>query len=305
MPTICEHASKHQCSCDTEHVQRTSVTAMSVAPAVFTALALALFCTSFDAVRAACILERSVTTSPSEHDAYSCVRSQDFQTDLDRLPVNVTKLVNVSFRDSKVPKIEKDSFQKLGTKALGISIVHCGLETVHEEAFKGLTEVKALILRRNQLTEVKKSWFTDLAKLESLDFSGNKIREFDTTIFDQIPLIVEFEISENLLTKFDVEAMKAKWPKLKKVGLQWNPYDWSDGVKVIDYANAYPSIVKNSYSSIDGIRETIKLVKECQGSIVKKDDPTELDDCVQTKLTKSIEYPKMLEGEKPTDPVST
>lgn len=95
--------------------------------------------------------------------------------------------------------------------------------------------------------------------------------------------------------------MKTNWTKLKKVGLQWNPYDWTNGVKIIEYANAYPSIVKNSYSSIDGLRETVKLVKECQGSIIKKDDPVELDNCMQTKLTKSIEYPKMLEGEKPVE----
>lgn len=97
------------------------------------------------------------------------MRSQNFEQDLARLPLNSTKLVNVAFRDGKVPKIDKDDFQKLGTKALGISIVHCGLEDVDEEAFKGLTELKGLILRRNRLTTVKNGWFKDLAKLGSYD----------------------------------------------------------------------------------------------------------------------------------------
>lgn len=135
-----------------------------------TALTLALVCTFLTSVQAACILERSVTSSPSEYDAYSCVRSQDFHKDLDRLPLNTTKLVNVSFRDSKVPMIEKDSFKKLGTKTLGISIVHSGLREIDEEAFKGLTEVKALILRRNHLTEVKKTWFASFGKLGKIFF---------------------------------------------------------------------------------------------------------------------------------------
>lgn len=116
-------------------------------------------------VEAGCFLERGVTT-PGEHDVYTCVRSQDFQKDLDRLPLhNITKLVNIVFRESKVPKIEKDSFKKLGNKVLGISIVHCGLQDVDEGAFQGLTELKGLILRRNHLTTVKKEWFKDLAKL--------------------------------------------------------------------------------------------------------------------------------------------
>lgn len=122
------------------------------------------FATLSTTAEASCYLERGVTV-PNEHDAYTCLRSQNFQQDLDKLPLNVTKMVNVSFRESKVPKIEKDSLQKLGTKALGISVVHCGLEDIDEDAFKGLTELKALILRKNRLTVVKKKWFKDLAKL--------------------------------------------------------------------------------------------------------------------------------------------
>lgn len=99
------------------------------------------------------------------------------------------------------------------------------------------------------------------------------------------------------MTHFDVDAMKTKWPKLKKVGLQWNPYELNEGVKIIDYSNLQPNVVKNSYASIDGIRDTSKLVKECQNTITKKDDKTELANCVQTKLTKAIENPKLLEGE--------
>ncbi|CAB0033309.1 unnamed protein product [Trichogramma brassicae] len=92
--------------------------------------------------------------------------------------------------------------------------------------------------------------------------------------------------------------MKNKWPKLKKAGLQWNPYEWGQGVKVIDYANANPSIVKNSRASIDGLRDTAKLIKECQATLQKKDDAKELDICMQGKLTKAIEFPKLLEGDK-------
>lgn len=125
------------------------------------------------------------------------------------------------------------------------------------------------------------------------------IREIDPSIFDHTPMIQEFEISENLLTGIDVDAMKAKWPKLKKVGLQWNPFGWSQGLKVIEYANANPSIVKNSYASIDGLRDSHKIVKECVNTITKKDDPKELDTCIKTKLAKAIESPKLLEGDKP------
>ena len=85
--------------------------------------------------------------------------------DLDRLPLDSMKLVNVDFRDSKVQKIGKDDLQKLGTKALGISVIHSTLEDIDEEAFRGLTELKALILRRNRLVDVKKVWFKDLDKL--------------------------------------------------------------------------------------------------------------------------------------------
>ncbi|XP_014205860.1 leucine-rich repeat and transmembrane domain-containing protein 1-like [Copidosoma floridanum] len=267
-------------------------------------MAIALSCLTSPA-EAGCYLERGVTT-PNELDAYTCQRSQDFQKDLDRLPLNTTKLVNVSFRESKVPKIEKDSLQKLKTKVLGISIVHCGLADIDEEAFRGLTELKALILRRNRLTKVKKEWFKDLAKLESLDLSGNEIREFDPAIFELTPQIQEFEISENQVSHFDVEAMKAKWPKLKKVGLQSNPYEWAQGVKVIEYSNQHPSVVKNSYASIDGMRDTYKLVLECQATMAKKDDAKELDNCVKAKLAKAIESPKLLEGEvkpEPTKPL--
>ncbi|KAL7286815.1 uncharacterized protein LOC106649294 [Trichogramma pretiosum] len=264
--------------------------------AALSALAVALLSLS-SSVKAGCILERGVTT-PNEHDAYTCIRSQDMKADLARLPMDNMKLLNVDFRDSKIQKIGKDDLQKLGTKALGISIVHSGLEDIDEEAFRGLTELKALILRRNRLIDVRKSWFKDLDKLESLDLSGNVIRVFDTAIFDHTPMIQEFEISENQLTHFDIDAMKNKWPKLKKAGLQWNPYEWGQGVKVIDYANANPSIVKNSRASIDGLRDTAKLIKECQATLQKKDDAKELDICMQGKLTKAIEFPKLLEGDK-------
>lgn len=134
---------------------------------------------------------------------------------------------------------------------------------------------------------------------ESLDLSGNEIREFDPAIFDLIPLIQEFEISENQLTKFDVETMKTKWPKLKKVGLQSNTYEWSQGVKIIDYSNQNPTIVKNSYAAVDGLRDTYKLVVECKNTIAKKDDVTELDNCVKAKLAKAVDTPKIMEGDKP------
>ncbi|XP_001603643.1 insulin-like growth factor-binding protein complex acid labile subunit [Nasonia vitripennis] len=279
---------------------------MSRAPALFPVLALllALAINFPSAVNAGCFLERGVSNL-GEHDAYTCLRSKDFQKDLDRLPLNVTKLVNIAFRNSVVPKLEADSLKKLGTKALGLSIVYSGLEQIHDDAFQGLAELKGLILRRNRITEVKKSWFTNLGKLESLDLSGNMIRQFDPAIFDLTPMIQEFEVSENLLTSFDLDAMKSKWPKLKKVGLQWNPYDWIQGIKIIEYSNANPSLVKNSYASIDGIRDTYKLVKECMNTISKKDDLTELDTCLQAKLTKALEIPKMLEGEKPADPAKT
>jgi len=276
------------------------------ASAVFSALAVALLALSSkpSQVEAGCILERGVTT-PNEHDAYTCIRSQNMKADLDRLPLDSMKHVNVDFRDGKVQKIGKDDLQKLGTKALGISVIHSGLEDIDEEAFRGLSELKALILRRNRLVDVRKSWFKDLDKLESLDLSGNMIRIFDPAIFEHIPMIQEFEISENQLTHFDVDAMKSKWPKLKKAGLQWNPYEWSQGVKVIDYANANPTVVKNSYASIDGIRDTAKLVKECLATITKKDDVKELDNCVQAKLNKAVEFPKLLEGEKTGDAKSS
>ena len=143
--------------------------------------------------------------------------------------------------------------------------------------------------------KTKKRFFPFVCYTESLDLSGNMIRIFDPAIFDHIPMIQEFEISENQLTHFDVDAMKIKWPKLKKIGLQWNPYEWAQGLKVIDYANANPTVVKNSYASIDGLRDTSKLVKDCLETITKKDDAKELDNCMQAKLTKAIEFPKFLE----------
>ncbi|KAJ8673611.1 hypothetical protein QAD02_004873 [Eretmocerus hayati] len=277
---------------------------MARALAVLPALALSLILTVAK-VNGGCFLERGVSTNPGEHDVYTCVRSNDFEADLARLPLNSTKQINIVFRESKLPKLKKEAFAKLGAKALGISIVHCGLEEIDDEAFKGLTELKGLILRRNRIATVKKTWFSSLAKLESLDLSQNLIREFDPSIFETTPQIQEFEISENLLTKFDIDAMKAKWPKLKKVGLQSNPYTWDQGVKIIEYSNQNPSLVKNSYVAIDGIRDTYKVVKECQASITKKDDPKELDICVQNKLAKAIEYPKILEGDKATEAAKT
>jgi hypothetical protein len=113
----------------------------------------------------------------------------------------------------------------------------------------------------------------------------------------------EFLISGNQLSHFDVEAMQTKWLKLKTIGLQSNPYEWAQGVKIVDYANQHPSIVKNSYASVDGLRDTYKVVKECQSSIAKKDDAKELDNCVQAKLAKAIEFPKLLEDEKPAESI--
>lgn len=131
------------------------------------ALVLGLAINIPSAVNAGCFLERGVSNL-GEHDAYTCLRSKDFQTDLNRLPLNVTKLVNIAFRNSVVPKLEADSLKKLGTKALGLSIVYSGLEEIHGDAFLGLTELKGLILRRNRLTDVKKSWFKSLGKLGKL-----------------------------------------------------------------------------------------------------------------------------------------
>ncbi|XP_011498603.1 PREDICTED: uncharacterized protein LOC105362809 [Ceratosolen solmsi marchali] len=296
--------SDHINSSDTEAEQNTPTQKMYRAPALLSALilTLALIANFLTTAEGACFLERGVTT-PGEHDVYTCLRSKELKKDLDRLSLDSTKLVNVVFREGKLIKIERETFQKLGTKALGISVVQCGVTDVDEDAFRGLLELKALVLRRNRIAEVKKAWFKDISKLESLDLSGNLIRQFDATIFDLTPLIQEFEISENQLTRFDVEAMKSKWPKLKKVGLQSNPYEWAEGVKIVEYTNLHPSIVKNSYAAIDGIRDTYKVIKECQHIIAKKDDAKELDDCVQTKLVKAIELPKLLEGESSAEPV--
>jgi hypothetical protein len=127
-------------------------------------VALTLLSGALITAEAGCFLDRGLTT-PGENDVYTCLRSKDYRKDLDRLPLNSTKLVNIVFSESKLPKIEKEAFQKFGTKILGISIVQCGVTDVDEDAFRELLELKALVLRGNRIAEVKKGWFKDIGKL--------------------------------------------------------------------------------------------------------------------------------------------
>jgi len=174
--------------------------------------------------------------------------SKDFTT----VPRGISPEVQVlNLNGNFIKRLEKDVFQIAGLVHLQkISLTNCGIEKVHENAFRSLRiltdidlsrnniskiagntfqgndKLRTLILRSNSITILPPAVFPQLRSLKNIDLSHNQISEISTKAFNNIirnPTVESIDLSSNMLTSME-DGTLIGLATLKSLELHDNPW---------------------------------------------------------------------------------
>jgi len=174
--------------------------------------------------------------------------SKDFTT----VPRGISPEVQVlNLNGNFIKRLEKDVFKIAGLVNLQkISLTNCGIEKVHENAFRNLRiltdidlssnniskiagntfqgndKLRTLILRGNSITSLPPAVFPQLRSLKNIDLSNNKISEISIKAFNNIirsPTVEGIDLSSNRLTTMEEGSIIGLYT-LKSLQLHDNPW---------------------------------------------------------------------------------
>lgn len=114
-----------------------------------------------------------------------------------RIPENVdpsTQVLDMSGNNLEI--LPRETFIKAGLHNLQrVFLRNCRLGQIHDEAFKGLTNLVELDLSQNLLTSIPTATFIEISSLRDLTLASNPIQKIESNAFRPIPSLVKLDLS--------------------------------------------------------------------------------------------------------------
>ncbi|EFN78221.1 chondroadherin [Harpegnathos saltator] len=107
---------------------------------------------------------------------------------------------DITVFQSRIENIPERSFTRYGRSLVSLNMQDCGIRTISDYAFDGLTGLKKLSLPYNNITLLRDQWFASLPSLEQLDLSHNLITSIEPTAFERLRGLRRLDVRQNRLT---------------------------------------------------------------------------------------------------------
>ncbi|XP_015914168.3 leucine-rich repeat and immunoglobulin-like domain-containing nogo receptor-interacting protein 3 [Parasteatoda tepidariorum] len=134
---------------------------------------------------------------------------------------NLKKLSLIDVNNIGMHSLDNEFPHLESLNALGIS--NAQISFLHPEAFSGLPNLKLLILKQNQLSEITRNMFPNPAKeLHHLDLSDNLLGILPDNIFKNMPVLRELNLSRNKFVTLKEEIFSPAIRILQSLYLKGN-----------------------------------------------------------------------------------
>ncbi|GFU09129.1 hypothetical protein NPIL_302331 [Nephila pilipes] len=104
------------------------------------------------------------------------------------------------------------------TSLTSLSISKAEISFIHPKVFRGLTNLRMLILQDNEISEMSRSMLPNPAKeLYMIDLSGNRLSSFPPNMFINMPNLKELELNNNHFVTLDEDTFRWPFENLKSL----------------------------------------------------------------------------------------
>ncbi|KAG8195881.1 hypothetical protein JTE90_001119 [Oedothorax gibbosus] len=167
----------------------------------------------------------------------------DHLRNMRRLELIDVHLISMYSLDHPFPPLKRLRFLSLGKAEISF---------IHEEAFQGLENLHMLLLKDNEISEMKRSMLPNPAvQLYTIDLSGNHLADLPKDMFSGMPNLVEVRLSNNRLITLDEDTFSWPFEKLQELLLNGNDFRcdcrmrWLVGIKTPHYFQGVCSLPEN------------------------------------------------------------
>ena len=119
---------------------------------------------------------------------------------------NGLKVKNIRLNTIGITAIQSGAFSDLNDTLVSLYLDHNKLETMPEDVFGGLDQLRTLHLGNNQLKIAIPTWFSHTPALRVLFFDGNNLQTMPDDIFNDLHQLVHLFLSDN-----DLKTVKTAW----------------------------------------------------------------------------------------------
>lgn len=129
----------------------------------------------------------------------------------------------INIKNSNIKKISINAFPG---DLEELNITGCGVEEIEPNTFRGLSKLRVLSLVDNKIRKLDSLWIQDLTNLKALIVWGNRITEVDARLYDLLPNLELWDIAHNEMSACLSTELLKKLTKLKKIYLAGNPWSY-------------------------------------------------------------------------------
>ncbi|XP_015591453.1 chondroadherin-like [Cephus cinctus] len=229
-------------------------------------------------------VKHTVNHNDTQYRHYICFRSTDYRESLAR--ISADQPTGVMFKFYPVPKIINGSFESHKGILIDLGFQRCEVTEIDDHAFKGLINLKMLMLDKNNLQTLKAVWFESLTNLNTLSVTENQLQVLDPEVFVNVPNLVMLNIGDNKLQCLDMPKFRAL-THLKYVGLDFNKWTWKCRAQLTEFLNNLTDAKK--LTRYITCKKCYNVYKECAADQSFDDvNETTFNACADEKMDKLV-----------------
>ncbi|KAF2879135.1 hypothetical protein ILUMI_27042 [Ignelater luminosus] len=214
-----------------------------------------------------CNTEEVYCQATGDNKIFTCINAPYYGFGRGGISPNTKKNVElVTFINCQQTNIPEAGLDFPSAKILSIS---CGVQTVHEDAFKNVNSVRELDLGNNLISTLPNGVFKRLENLKKLTLSNNNLEELPRNIFDGLRNLERVHLSYNSISKIDTKAFDST-RRVKEVYLNNNNinvipsgFGKLSSLRTVDLSyNKIQVLEKMSLSSLEKLNLSHNAIKD-------------------------------------------
>lgn len=159
--------------------------------------------------------------------------------------------------------------QIASTKLISLTISDSRVDSISEDTFSVVPNIRYLDLNLNYITNVNGSIFgVEMISLWYLDLSANRITTISDDIFSYLPSLTHLSLSSNHIVNLNVNIFRPIWSELKEIQLLGNAIDCK-GMCWIYKQNKHPNLFRHSSCIIRTESNVFTTYKVTADTVIK------------------------------------
>ncbi|XP_023029070.2 uncharacterized protein [Leptinotarsa decemlineata] len=196
-------------------------------------------------------------------------------------------LEKLDIGECRIQRLYRYTFKDLPLKKLFIE--RCGLEEIYEGAFRNLSSLQELSLRKNRLKTVSNGVLKNLPKLAHLTLSGNELSSIENSALENLPELNVLHLDNNKIGAIFIHRIVSYPERLKILWLQNNSLTFVSNymleklteLELLNLGfNKISAIEANSFEHTPKLRTLVlthNKLKEVDGTIFPKSGMNNLE----------------------------